>query len=276
MPLLPPPLRLKSSFVWKNQLGGLALILIGLAAIVGFAWWQSASVQELVDQSRIWKTGKEAWSTEVKGKVTTNHFIFHEYDLDVTFTDANQTLHQSNLKFDTLFGEVDQAREPMVHYLENDPEHYALSWSMDVKISRWAAIVFMAVMGIGLIGGSFTYLGIAALRRLSDAKACASRPDEVIVRITQIVPTMVKGKHTANQYHYTGRTIDGREFSGKTLFPIKFEPLYTDGAKQTMLALIPQENVKRPVVPRGDFYPFDLTADEQARVRQTMAGRSAS
>lgn len=276
MLLLPSPLRLKSSFVWKNLLGGLVLVLIGIGAVVGFAWWQADTVNELIDQSRIWKTGREAWSTEVKGKVTTNHFILHEYDLDVTFTDANQALHQSKLKFDTLFGEVDQAREPMVHYLENDPEHYALSWSMDVKTSRWAAIVFMAVMGIGLIGGSFTFLGVAALRRLADARHCTRRVNEIAVRVTQVVPTLVKGKHTGNEYHFTGRTIDGREFSGKTVFPVKYEPLYADGSKQTMLALIPQENVKRPVILRGDFYPFDLTPEEQAKVKQAVASRSAA
>jgi hypothetical protein len=276
MTLLPTPLRLKSSFVWKTRLGGIVLILVGLAAAAGFARWQYDSVKELVDQSRIWKAGVPAFQTSAKGQVTTNHGIFHEYDLEVSFVDGNQVAHQDKLEFDTLFGEVDQASDPMVRYLENDPEHFALSWAMDVVTSRWAAIVFMAVVGIGLVGGSFTYLGGMALRRLSDARGCALRSNEVVVRITKVVATKASTRHVGNEYHFTGRMVDGREVSGKRVFPIKYEPLFADGGKQTMLVLIPQENVKRPVVLRGDFHPFELTPDEQSKVRQSMASRSAT
>lgn len=274
MPLLPIPLRLKSSFVWKNRLGGLVLILAGIGAAVGFGWYERDAVNELIDQSRIWRNGVEASRTEVSGHVTSHDFVLNEYDLNVTFIDANLVQHENNVKFDTFIGKVDQERDPIVHYLANDPDHFALSWAMDVKTSRWAAIVFMVAIGVILIGGAFTLLGWLALRRLSDAKACAARPDEVLLRIAKIAPQIVKGKQTGNEYHFTGRTLDGREIAGKTAFALKYEPLFADGAKQTMLALVPQENVKRPLVLRGDFYPFDLTPDEQARVRAAIAGRS--
>ncbi|HTQ31544.1 MAG TPA: hypothetical protein VMI53_10070 [Opitutaceae bacterium] len=276
MPLLPAPLRLQSSFVWKNRLGGLVLILAGIGAAVGFGWYESGAVKELLDQSRIWQEGTPAWRTEVSGHVTSHDFVLNEYDLNVTFVDANQVSHDNNVKFDTFIGKVDQEREPMVHYLPNDPDRFALSWAIDAKTSRWSAIVFMAVIGIGLIGGAFTFLGWLALRRLSDAKACASRPDEVILRIAKIVPTIVKGKQTGNEYHFTGHTLAGREITGKTVFALKYEPLFADAAKQAVLALVPQENVKRPLVLRGDFYPFDLSPDDQARVRAAIAARIAA
>jgi hypothetical protein len=275
MTLLPTPLRLKSSFVWKTQLGGIALIMVGLVAVAGYAWWQYASVKELIDQSRIWREGTMALKTTVEGSVTSHSFILNDYDLDVTFLDENQVLHQGKLEFSTLISTIDRDREPEVRYGHDDPEKFALSWAMNAKISRWAAIAFMAVVGVGLVGGSFAYIGVMALRRLADARCCALRSNEVVVRITQIVPTKAKGRHVGNQYHFTGRMVDGREVSGKTVFPIKYEPLFADGAKQTMLVLIPQENVKRPVVVRGDFYPFDLTPDEQAKVRTSIAGRRA-
>ncbi|HZP59475.1 MAG TPA: hypothetical protein VFB27_04050 [Opitutaceae bacterium] len=276
MPLLPTPLRLKSSFVWKSQLGGVVLILAGLGAAIGFGWWNSSSVKALLDQSRIWKEGVPAERTEVNGHVTSHDFVLNEYDLNVTFVDANQVSHDNNVKFDTFIGKVDQEKEPLVRYLPNDPDRFALSWAIEAKTSRWAAVAFMALVGIGLIGGAFLLLGWVALRRLGDARACVARPDEVVLRIKQIVPTMVKGKHTGNEYHFTGRTIDGREITGKTNFPIKFEPFYADNAKQTVLALIPRENIRRPFVLRGDFYPFELSLDEQTRVRTAVASRAAA
>jgi hypothetical protein len=273
--LLPPcPLRLKASFVWKYQLGGVALLIVGLASAIGYAWWQYDAVKELIDQDRIWQAGVPALGSEVSGRVTTNKFIFHGYDLDVKYLDADRTRHESKLEFDTLGVEVDQAVTPTVRYLKDDSSRFALSWAIEVKISRWFSIGFMAIAGIGLIGGSFTYLGVLALRRLGDARRCASRSDEVLVRITRITQQIVKGRHTGNEYLYAGQTVDGRAVSGKVIFPVKHEPLYVDSTKQTMIVLVPQENLKRVVVLRGDFHPLDLTPDEQAKVRAGMAGRS--
>jgi len=276
MALLPTPLRLNSSFVWKTQLGGIALIIFGLGCSVGFAWWESSAIRKLVDQSRIWPRGAVALQTSVTGNVTSHSFILNDYDLDVTFRDGNQVQHQGKLEFDTFISKADQDSEPVVHYLSDDPEKFALSWAVSAKISRWAAIGFELLVGVGLLGGLCTFSGVMVLRRLSDARWCALRTTEVVVRITQVVPTKAKGRHVGNQYHFAGRMVDGREVLGKTVFPIKYEPLFADGAKRSMLVLIPQENVKRPVVVRGDFYPFDLTPDEQAKVRQSMASLRAA
>ena len=217
-----------------------------------------------------------ALETSVKGTVTSHSFILNDYDLEVTYLDANQISHQSKLEFETLISTIDRDSDPVVRYLHGDPEKFALSWAMNAKISRWAAMVFMAVVGVGLVGGSVVFFGMRALRRLSDARGCALRSNEVLVRVTQVVSTMVKGRHTGNEYRFTGRMVDGREVSGKTVFPVKYGPLFADAAKQTMLVLIPQENVKRPVVLRGDFHPFELTPDEQSKVRQAIASRIAT
>ena len=270
--LLPPcPLRLQSSFVWRNLLGGGLLLAVGIGASVAYAWWQYDAVRQLVDQTRVWRDGVAAPRCEVKGEVTTNRFIFRGYKLDVKYLDARGALHEGKLEFDTLGGAVDQKREPVVHYLEPEPGHFALSWSMDVRTSRWASFGFMAVVGIGLVGGSFSYLGALCLRRLADARRCAARADEVIVRITKVVPQVVQGRHTANLIHYAGQTVDGRAVAGKFSLPKKHEPLYADPSLQTIVALVPPENPKRAVVLRGDFYPFLLATDEQAQVRAAIA-----
>jgi len=270
--VLPPcPLRLQSSFVWKNLLGGGLLLLAGLGASAGYAWWQYDAVRQLVDQTEIWKAGVPAPQCEVKGEVTTNHFIFRGYKLDVKYRDPRGAIHQGRLELDTLGGAVDQKREPVVRYLEKEPDRFALSWSMDVRTSRWASFAFMAVVGVGLVGGSFACLGLLALRRLADARRCAARSDEVIVRITKAEPQVVQGRQTGTIFHFAGQTVDGRWVAGKTSLARKSEPLYADPSLQNLVALVSPESPKRAVVLRGDFYPFLLTSDEQAQVRAAIA-----
>jgi hypothetical protein len=269
------PLQLKSSFVWLNRLLGIGLVLAGLAAGVGYAWWQYDAVRELWEQSQIWAVGVPALSTTVGGEVKTSRAIFHEYKLEVHYVDALGVTHEHKLEFDTLGGAVDQDREAMVHYLEADPDRFALSWAVDVKTSRWASIAFLGLVGVGLIGGSLFFFGGVAWRTLSAAQRCAHRSDEVIVRITRVVAQTNKGKHDADVYHYAGETIDGRVVTGNVLFSLKHGPLYADPAHQTMVALVAPENLKRPVIVHDDFHPFVLRDTEEAEVRSAIAARAA-
>lgn len=272
--LLPPcPLRLNASFFWRYLLGGLALGLIGLAAAVGLGIWQYEAITQLLDQTRVWRDGVPAVRTEVSGKETTNKVIFHTYALDVHYFDAGGAVHDAKLEFDTLATEVDQTVDPLVRYARDDPGRFALSWAMDVKTSRWVSIGFMLVAGFGLVSGCFLLLGYGALRRLTDARRCARRSDEILVRVTKATQQFVNGRHKMTEYLYSGQTLDGRPVAGKVLFPPNYEPLFADQAKQVMVALVPQENLKRSVVLRGDFYPFELNADEQAKVRAGIASR---
>ncbi|HET7537291.1 MAG TPA: hypothetical protein VFJ90_12605 [Candidatus Didemnitutus sp.] len=273
--VLPPcPLRLKRSFVWKYQLGGIALLLVGVAAAIGYAWWQYDNMVELVEQSKIWRGGVVAPSCAAGGKVTTHKFFFHEYKLDVKYMDAARKAHAGKLSFDTVT-EINRDSEPEVRYLEENPEKFALSWAVDVTTGRWLNIVFFAIVGVGLVGGSFSYLGYTALRRLAHARSCARRAEELLVRVTKIEPQMVKGKHTGNEYHYAGQTFDGRPVTGKIVFTVKDEPLFVDAEKQHLLALVSSDDLKRSTVLRRDFYPFDLNEAEQAAAREALVRLSA-
>lgn len=251
----------------------MALLAIGIAAAVGYAVWQYDTVRDLTTQQRIWRTGVRARSVEVSGRVKTSRGIFHDYELEVEYEDEQQVRHKDTLKFDTLVGEVNQASEPVVHYLKDDPHQYALSWAMDVTASRWGSIGFLGLAGVGLVGGSFSFLGWRALRRLLDAQRCAQRSDEVIVQITKVKQHTAHGSVANNEIFFAGSTADGRPVTGDVMFSTKFEPLWADASGQRMVALVPPENLKRAVVLRSDFWPFDLNPDEQARVRAAIAAR---
>ena len=273
MLLPPPPLRLSSSFVLKYGLGGLLLLLLGAAAATGYGWWQFGEVAGLIEQSRIWETGVPALTTSASGGFKTHKFLIHSYNFDVRYVDAGGAPHARKLKFDTLIGEVDRTRQPIVRHLKDDPDRFALSWAVEAKTSRWASILTLGLVGVGLIGGAFTILGLRALRRLADARRCASFSDEVIVRIDSMVPKTIKGRHTHNVFHFTGEMTDGRKVTGKEELPRKHDPLFADPDRRTMVALVDPDKLERPVVVRADFYPFDLTSEEQESVRAAIAAR---
>jgi hypothetical protein len=270
--ILPPrPLRLRPSFVWKYLLGGLALISLGVAIAIGSGWWQLDCAKELLDESRIWSEGIAAQQATMSGDVTTHKFIFHEYKLQISYVDATGMMHRANLKFDTLIGQIDDSQGPVVHYLKDSPDRFALSSAIDVSISRWASILFLAVTVVGLIGGSCILLGLRALWRLRDARRCATHSEEVIATITHFEAKVANGKHTRNIYHFSGKTADGRALKGKADFSSKESPLYA--AKQTILVLAPQDNPDRAVAVRSDFHPFVLNAEEAKRARAELSRR---
>jgi hypothetical protein len=264
-------LRLRSSFVWKYLLGGLALVMLGVAIAIGVGLWQLDGAKELLEESRIWREGILAQQADMRGDVTTHKAIFHEYKLQVSYLDAAGTMHHANLKFDTLLGEIDDKQRPVVHYLKDSPDRFALSSAIDVAISRWASILFLAATLVGLIGGSCILLGLKALWRLRDARRCAAHSEEVIATVTQVDRKVVKGKHTRNVFRFTGKTADGRILKGKADFSSKEAPLYA--GRQMILVLAPQDNPDRAVAVRNDFHPFVLDAEEAERARSELSRR---
>jgi hypothetical protein len=276
MLLPPPPLRLRSSYVLKYGLGGMLLLLLGAAAAAGYGWWQLGEVQNLLDESRIWESGVPALKTSVTGHSRSTRFIFHDHTLNVQYVDAGGVQRFHTLKFDTFGADIDRSHPPVARHLKDDPDRFALSWAVGAAFSRWAAIIVLGVVGVGLIGGAFTILGLRALRQLADARRCASFSDELIVRIESVVPKTIKGRHTHNLFHFTGQTADGRVVTGKVELPKKHEPLFADPDHRTMVALVDPDKLERPVVVRADFYPFELASEEQDSIRAAIAARGQS
>jgi hypothetical protein len=275
--ILPPrPLRLKPKFVWSCRLGGLGLVLAGIGAAIGYGWWQWSEIQALLEQRQIWETGVEAQDVRVEGHVTSHLIILHGYNLRVEFIDAVGVRHENKIEFSTLGVTVDQASPTVVHHLAGAPERFALSWAMDVTGGRWGAIIFMGVAGVGLIGGSFTFLGIKAWRRLADARRVANRSEEIVARVTKVVPQMYQGRHTGNEYHFTGECDGGRTVTGKETFAVKHTPLHLDPERLTILALVAPEKPDRAVAVRADFHPFQLRDEDRQVVQSAIAAVAAS
>ena len=265
------PFTVSSAFVWKNLLGGVFMLLAGIAMAIGFAYMQIGAVRQLFQQSEIWAKGMPAPRADVSGKVTSHDAILHDYKLDVEYTDARHVTHQEKLEFSTLFGTMKQNGAPKVRYLESDPSRFALSWAIESKTSRWNAIVFLLVVGVGLLGGACGLLGYQALVRVIDAKRCAQRSDELHLPITKVVAHHVNGRHRKNIFHFNLPLANGTQRACKVSFPVKYQPLVADAKNRSLMVLLSAHSPNRPCVPRSDFYPFLFSPADAAAVRSKIA-----
>jgi hypothetical protein len=237
---------------------------------MGFAYMQISAVRQLFEQSEVWAKGAPAQRAEVSGKVTSHDAMLHDYKLDIEYIDAKRVAHREKLEFSTLFGKMKQDGVPEVRYLESDPSRFALSWAIETKTSRWTAIVFLFVVGVGLLGGACGLLGYQAIMRVIDAKRCAQRSDELHLPITKVVAYHVNGRHRKNIFSFNLPLANGMQRACKVSFPVKYNPLVADANNRSLVVLVSAHSPERPFVLRSDFYPFLFSPADIAAVRSKI------
>jgi hypothetical protein len=199
MELPPGPYQLKTSHRIRRTLLSLALFLIGVGAAGGYAIWQLGEARQLWSEGAIW-SDPEAVSApaSVHGKVSSSYLLFHSYDLQVSFEGgAGQSAGRT--EFSMLLTKANTEREPFVRFLPGQPGRYVLSWAREAKASRWAALLFVLVLGVGLIGGSFSLLGWRSYAALREEEAAAARGSPVWCRVTSVDEVVVKGRSTGER-----------------------------------------------------------------------------
>ncbi len=265
------PVRLQRSFVRLSLLGILISISVGLF-LGGFVmlWLQKGLVVQTLEDSRIWRDGKQAAFGEVSGDVTTNKFVFHKYELKVLYRDDSGRTYRGTTTFDTIFSQVPENAPVQVRYLESDPSQFALSWSMEMRTNRWIEIGLFCAMGLLLLGALCVMIPRTLLRRYFDAMRCLQHSNEVIVHLAKVVQVTDKGRHINTAYHYVDTNDMGTKIKGVAVFPADREPLFADHQKQTMIALVPHATPQRAVVLRDDLYPFEFPADDVTRIRTEL------
>jgi len=245
------------------------LILASIAVTAIVTAWQYGLARDLLTETRIWQEGVTAQDAHVKGEVITRTpSMLRTYELTVTFVDADGRRHEGELAFETGFEEINTQRPATVRYQRDDPRHFAVSWAVDAERARWKSIGWMLVAA-AVISFLLAWFGVASLRQLRDTRLCSRGTFEVLARVTEIA-----AGNRRNTYRYAGRTPSGRAISGEAAFPSQHEPLFADGAKTSLVVLVPTGHAGRPVVVRDDFYPFTLTEDQRRRVLAAIAGRT--
>ncbi len=270
MPVLPNrPLRVKSSYVVSAYVGALFLFLGGLALIGGVTWWQGGEMRAILHEGHVWSTGKPAGESSVSGKVTSQSFLFHDYKLDVTFTDEEGHTHREHTEFSTLFGTVDKNSEPEVRYDPAHPKDFALAWSQSVSGSRWASAILFWSMGAAF-GALLIWLGFLRVRTAGDVKHVAERSTEVAADLISITDVLNRGRRTgARKFRYRTPAVENEvTLKGRT-------PLWADASQRKLVVLVTDMAPTRPVVLLDNLHPFNFTKEEEAEIRKRIETAAA-
>lgn len=274
--LLPPaPRKLRSGYVGKRLVGGALGIVAAIAVAGAYGYWQWGSAQAILHDQALWARGEVVAEAAVDGRETSRSFILNSYDLKVRYLDEASQLHEREVEFDLLFVSVDQDRPTLVKFDRATPDDFVLSWAAESTTARWASFGFMALAGIGLIGGSLAFLGVGAIRSARAAEAAASRGIEVECPITGFEPQVVQGKATDNMV-YRFRlpehvTPDGDR---EVIIPAKEGgPILLDGGTK-LLALVDPAAPKIFLVPRRDLSPLDVDAESKRQYEERAARRA--
>ena len=130
-----------------------------LAALLGlFGLFLVYPCSELVRDTwndyRVWRNGAPGQVLDYSGNERTRGPLgiplFHSYELDVTYEDAQGRSYVGKTQFDRLFIGVDNEAGPQLRLDPQNPERFVLSWA--VELPRWlSALVFLLMpLAIGL------------------------------------------------------------------------------------------------------------------------------
>ena len=233
-------------------------MIITAAMALGLGPWltcrQYHAAVSLLRTSKVWQRGVPSSSCTVEVKESTFKFVFHTYEFKVSYCDSRGELHNGTCEVDTVFSTIDQGREPVVRYLKEAPDAFALSWVLDVQNSAWLSWSCFAAAGIL----SFCCIaGVVFLcNELRLAFLCAQKSEEILLPVVKVSQESSRGGSKINVYHFQGENGRGQSLKGKARFSERQGPLFADASKTKMVALISEQAPRSPVVLRCDLQPF--------------------
>lgn len=132
------------------------IAMLVLAAIgAGVVWtWQAGERAVLEEQARIWSTGIAAPGAQVTFDegidwADDRWFLFRAYHYVVRATyETKQGPREGTLSFASALRSIDARTPPEVRYDPAQPEHFALSWTVERLSTGWAFLCFKWLCGL--------------------------------------------------------------------------------------------------------------------------------
>jgi hypothetical protein len=263
------PVTVSSKFLWKRYVGGAAGLIVGIGASVGYLVLEVGEIQDLQRDTAVWEDPSAGHATEVsaEGEVK-SQLLLSEYKLKVQYTDEAGVQHTSKVEFSTL-PELDHVGSPMVHYDRADPTRFALSYAVKERNKRLAAIVGLLLVGTLLVGGSFAFLGGAALRNARAFRRIADNGQVVLCELVKITEMRQYGRHVSTTYRY-------RVPAGPRPQPFERQQAFTPKSggpltvKDRVVGVWTPDKPKLVMLLGVDFSPLVLAPAQQAQAKQRL------
>jgi hypothetical protein len=248
------PLKLHPRFVAGRVFGVLMMAALGVGLGPWFAYRQYQGAMSLLRTSKVWQRGVPASSCSVDAKEATFKLVFHTYEFKVSYHDNRGEQHSGTCEVDTVFSTIDQNRRPVLRYLRETPDAFALSWAIEVQNSAWVAWAFFTATTVMF----FCCIAVAVFlwNELHIAFLCSQKSDEVLLSVTKVSQEYQRVGHNLTVYHFEGENGRGQSLKGKVRFSERHGPLFANASKATIVALVSEQAPRKPVVLRCDLQPF--------------------
>ena len=275
-----PRRRLAVRAGWRSTLGSLAAAAMALACVSGAAFFAWSYGRDLLQEARIWDTGRPVPALGWKWRCRTQ-LVLADCNVDVSYEASpgrTVTLPASAL---VMFSMDDNPPPLQVKVDPEHPDRFAASVLVDERPSRWMALAVLSG-GLLLLGGIVGGGAWALLhqRRLWRSLALQPRPVAAEVVGTRLVSNPGWAREYSFRYELDGLVRTGRQrlrvLKGSHGVPPEGwryeEPVPLDPGGTRLLALAGPDGAL--LVP-SSFAPLVLTDAEKARVTAAQAAAAA-
>jgi hypothetical protein len=208
---------------------GLGVVLLGSALVAGVFGGKT-----IYEREQIWANGELAPNAVAGGETTRSMLIVVRTKLDVTFVDASGRVHREEASAMSLIVGVDDSVAPVVRYLPDDPDHFAVSWIHEQAWGSWALLVLGSLAL--LAGGIALVVSARKDHRPEQAAAVFDDPREALLELLGIDRQVVNGTETgALTYHF--RILESEQGWTHEVRPKGTPPLFLDEAGSIAIAL---------------------------------------
>jgi hypothetical protein len=238
---------------------GFAIVLLGAALVIAVLGGRSIHERE-----QIWSEGVLAPEATAGGEVSRSALIVVRTKLDVTFVDSSGRVHREAASALSLIVGVDDSVTPVVRYLPDQPERFAVSW---IHEQRWGSWALLVLGSLTLLAGGIA-LGSSARRdhRAEQAAAVFDDPREAQLELIRVDRQVVNGSETGGRtYHF--RIRDSELGWSHVVAPKGTPPLFLDEAQTVAIALYNPRDAEYLLVLGEDLAELERPPCSPAQLR---------
>lgn len=196
---------------WRSTLGSLAAAAMVLACLGGAAFFAWSDGGELLQEARIWDTGRPVPALGWRGRCRTQ-FVLAQCNVDVSYEASPGQTVTAPASALVMLGMDD---DPPPLQVKVDPEHpdrFAASVLVNERPSRWLALAVLSG-GLLLLGGSIGASTWALLRQGRLWRALARQPRPVAAEVvgTRLVDFPGWAWEYSFRYELDGMVRTGRQ-----------------------------------------------------------------
>jgi hypothetical protein len=272
------PYRLSTRFVAYRLLVCAVCALAAVGSVVGYGYMAWSGASDILHDQRIWNAGGPLLPASVHGKVTTRQFVLKSYHLEVEFSSPDGRERHHKVEFDTLFGALPKDGPMEVRVSPDNPNDFTLGAVVEIASKRWAAVGFFGVVGIFLIGGSFTIITWASTRQWRRVARAAHSGVPVSCPFVHREAVINQGRPTGAEkftFRVPAAVAKGIDVEVTYQCRTKDNDIIQLSGEKYVLALVPPDAPTQAILLLRDYYPLRLSSSDRLQADSAIASNAS-